>query len=91
MLQDAGITCGVVQNGKDLSQDRHLRESGFFQTLVHPEMNETTYTRFPFTLSETPCSMKPAPCLGEHTEYICTKILGMSEDEFVELINAGVL
>jgi len=91
LLQAAGITCGVVQNGKDLSEDPHLRESGFFQALSHPEMGPTTYTRSPFTLSETPCQMKPAPCLGEHTEYICTKILGMSEEEFVELINTGVL
>jgi crotonobetainyl-CoA:carnitine CoA-transferase CaiB-like acyl-CoA transferase len=91
LLQAAGITCGVVQSGKDLSEDPHLKESGFFQALTHPEMGPTTYTRSPFTLSEAPCQMKPAPCLGEHTEYICTEILGMSEDEFVELINAGVL
>lgn len=28
---------------------------------------------------------------GEHTEYVCTKILGMSDEEFVELLKAGVL
>ena len=91
LLQAAGVTCGVVQNGEDLSRDPHLRESGFFQTLSHPEMGPTTYTRPPLTFLETPCKMRPAPCLGEHTEYICTKILGMSEEEFVGLINAGVL
>jgi len=31
-----------------------------------------------------------APCLGEHTEYVCTEILGMSNDEFLELYNTGV-
>ena len=32
----------------------------------------------------------PAPCLGEHTEYICTRMLGMSDNEFVELMQEGV-
>jgi crotonobetainyl-CoA:carnitine CoA-transferase CaiB-like acyl-CoA transferase len=32
----------------------------------------------------------PAPCLGEHTEYVCTRILGMSDEEFVDLFTEGV-
>jgi hypothetical protein len=32
----------------------------------------------------------PAPCLGEHTEYVCTEILGMSDEYFLELMQKGV-
>jgi crotonobetainyl-CoA:carnitine CoA-transferase CaiB-like acyl-CoA transferase len=36
----------------------------------------------PFRLSKTPGSLRtPAPCLGEHNEYVCKEILGMSDDE----------
>jgi hypothetical protein len=28
--------------------------------------------------------------LGEHTEYVCTQILGMSDREFLELYQTGV-
>jgi crotonobetainyl-CoA:carnitine CoA-transferase CaiB-like acyl-CoA transferase len=33
----------------------------------------------------------PAPCLGQHNEYVCKHMLGMSDDEFVGLLNRGVL
>jgi len=32
----------------------------------------------------------PDPCLGEHNAYLCTEVLGMSDEEFVELLQAGV-
>lgn len=42
-------------------------------------------------LSATPAQgYMLGPCLGEHTEYVCTKILGMSDQEFIELVQAGV-
>jgi crotonobetainyl-CoA:carnitine CoA-transferase CaiB-like acyl-CoA transferase len=44
-----------------------------------------------FTLSKTPYEIRWAgPCLGEHNEYVYTKILGMSESEFDELLVEGV-
>lgn len=91
LLQGVGVTAGVVQTGQDLLQNPSLRERGFFQTLNHPEMGKCTYVSSPFKLSAGACQMKPAPLLGEHTEYICTKILGMSDDEFLKLMDAGVL
>ena len=43
-----------------------------------------------FQLSKTPSrAWSPSPLLGEHTEYVCTKILGMSDDEFVSLMQEG--
>ncbi len=91
LLQGVGVTAGVVQTGQDLSQDPNLRERGFFQTLNHPEMGKCTYVSSPFKLSAGACEMRPAPLLGEHTEYVCKKILGMSDEEFVKSLNAGVL
>jgi hypothetical protein len=33
---------------------------------------------------------RSAPCLGEHTEYVCNEILKMPPEEFVELLTDGV-
>ena len=33
----------------------------------------------------------PAPVLGERAEYICREILGVSDEEFVELFSAVCL
>ena len=41
--------------------------------------------------SKTPATaMLPAPCLGEHTEYVCTHLLGMPDDEFLDLYQTGI-
>ena len=39
----------------------------------------------------TPAQFEVAPCFGEHTEYVCRQILGMSEKEITELLVAGAL
>ncbi len=91
LLQAVDIAAAPVQNNRDISEDTYLREAGFFQTLMHPEMGPITCARPPFTLSETPCLMRPAPLLGEHTEYVCREILKMSDEEIARLINIGVL
>jgi crotonobetainyl-CoA:carnitine CoA-transferase CaiB-like acyl-CoA transferase len=33
----------------------------------------------------------PAPCLGQHNEYVLKEILGMSDGEIADLVVAGAL
>ncbi len=43
-------------------------------------------------LSKTPGKLRsPAPLLGQHTEYVCKEILGLSDEEIADLLVAGVL
>ncbi len=44
-----------------------------------------------FKLSRTPAQLRASPCIGEHTEYVLKEILGFNEEEYVELLLAGVL
>ena len=91
-MQSHGISAGVVQTAEDLHQDPQLKHRRHFWKLPHPEIGTYTCDSPAFKLSRTPCELSmPAPCLGEHNEHICTKILGMSDEEFVELDKAGVL
>jgi len=30
-------------------------------------------------LSRSPAEVRTSPCLGEHTEYVCTSLLGMND------------
>ena len=91
-MQVAGVPAGIVQNGKDLLEfDQQLKHRGHFRTVIHSEIGELTAEAPPFRLSETPCELRSGgPCLGEHTEHVCTKILGMSDEEFLELMGEGV-
>lgn len=90
-LQNAGVAAGVVANGKDQFEDRQLRERGFYQLLEHAEIGPHHYPSPPFHLSKTPGFPRaPAPCLGQHNEYVYREILKMSDEEFIELLNEGI-
>jgi benzylsuccinate CoA-transferase BbsF subunit len=91
-MQAKGVPAGVVQSSKDLNSDPQLAHRGHFKRLKHPEMGMHNYETFGFRLSTTPGGPQgPAPCLGEHTNYVCSQILNLSDEELVELLNEGVL
>ena len=89
-MQSAGVAAGVVENAEDLLADPQLRHRGYFLKLDHKEIGPISSLGQAFKLSKTPAEARmPAPCLGEHTDYVCAEILGISDEEFVELLQAG--
>jgi benzylsuccinate CoA-transferase BbsF subunit len=88
LLQSKGIPAGVVQNARDvLDNDPHLKARAYYEYIDHPETGPMAHDGAPFRLSKTPGSLNtPAPCLGEHNEYICKEILGMNDDEVAEAL-----
>jgi benzylsuccinate CoA-transferase BbsF subunit len=90
-MQTVGIPAGVVKNSADIYSDPQLRERGIFWPLNHPDMGLYTHLGQSFVLSETPAQARiPSPQLGEHTEFVCSKILNMKDSEFIDLLNEGV-
>jgi benzylsuccinate CoA-transferase BbsF subunit len=90
-LQAAGVDAGVVQNARDIMEnDIHVKERGLFKPLKHPVLGVFNHPNPPFKLSKTKAKIRTSPCLGEHTEYVCTNFLGMSDKEFVDLLQQGV-
>jgi benzylsuccinate CoA-transferase BbsF subunit len=91
-LQDAGVPAGVVENAADIYSDPQLRHRNLFWPMDHSEMGSFTHLGASFELSKTRAqAYMPSPCLGEHNEYILTKILGKTDEEFLELLQTGVL
>ena len=92
ILQAAGVAAGIVSNAADVFEDPQLRERGLFWPMEHNEMGMFTHLGSSVVLSKTPAqATAPSPCMGEHNEFVITKILGKSDEEFVELLAAGVL
>ena len=90
-MQVAGVAAGVVHNAQGIHSDPQLKHRGHFWQLDHPEMGKHACSGTSFKLSKTPAKpQRPAPCLGRHTEYVCTHFLGMSDEEFIELMGEGV-
>jgi benzylsuccinate CoA-transferase BbsF subunit len=91
VLQREGIAAGVVQNPADLFEDPQLKHRQHFRLLNHPEIGDHSYEMPAFRLSATPPTLETAaPNLGQHNEYVCKEFLGISDDEFVQLLNEGV-
>ncbi|MCX8126787.1 MAG: CoA transferase, partial [Dehalococcoidia bacterium] len=84
------VPAGVVKSGRELDEDPQLKSRGLFWKIDTPEIGEFSYTGMPFKLSVTPYSVSRAPRLGEHNEYFYTKVLGLTDEEFVTYMANGV-
>lgn len=91
LMQEAGISAGVIANAKDVAEDPQMSHYQFYRELDHPEMGKCSfYHGPPFNLSGSPSEVSAPPMLGEHTEHVCTKFLGISDEEFIQLVQDGV-
>ena len=91
MMQDAGVSAGVVATAEDSEADPQLKVYDFFREIEHPYLGPQKFFHPPgFTLSEATAEVHRPVFLGEHTEYICTEILRISKDEFTQLEREGV-
>jgi benzylsuccinate CoA-transferase BbsF subunit len=91
-MQAAGVPAGVVESGEDLVADPQLNHRGTHVILKHPEIGPHIYQAPPYRFSRTPHELTmPAPCLGQHNEYVLKEILGMSDDEIADLLISGAL
>ena len=91
-LQAAGVPAGMVNDSRDLFDDAQLRHREHFQRLEHPEIGQYPSDRSEFKLSGTPGNLdRPAPILGQHTEYVLREMIGLSEQEYGSLMEDGVL
>jgi crotonobetainyl-CoA:carnitine CoA-transferase CaiB-like acyl-CoA transferase len=89
-LQAHGIAAGMVYFEPDAYDDPQLKARGFFETVTHRECGTHRYPGMLWKMSKTPGSIRSAACcLGEHNEYVYRQLLGMSEEEIVQLRQAG--
>ena len=90
-LVRAGLDAAVVWNFAELLEDPQLAYRNHYRSVDHPVIGrhlcETNAIRFAHYREALD---RPAPRLGEHTEYVCRELLGMTDAEFRALAAAGV-
>jgi crotonobetainyl-CoA:carnitine CoA-transferase CaiB-like acyl-CoA transferase len=84
---NAGVAAGVVRTPEGLFSDPQLSFRGHFVFMEQAEMGRYASDGNCFTMSEATPVYRPSPLLGEHTEYVCRNILGLSQEEY-ELLKA---
>lgn len=91
-LQQVGVAAYPSLDGKDLLANPHVAARGFFVELEHPEVGKRRHLGISWKMSRTPCEVhRPAPCLGQDTDYVLGEILGLSGDEISSLREREVL
>ena len=91
-LQAAGVPASVVETTGDVFDDPVLAARRYWRVLEHPVMGPVRNASAPHLWNGQPVSpASPAPLLGQHTEEISTDLLGLSADEYRQLVADGVL
>jgi benzylsuccinate CoA-transferase BbsF subunit len=91
MMQEAGVAAGVIATAEDSEKDPQLAAYDFFHEIEHPYLGRQKFFHPPaFTLSDAQAELHRPVFLGEHTEYICTEILGIPADDFKRMEKEGV-
>lgn len=87
-----GLVFGMAQGPDDLYRCPHLSERQFFERVHHPFAGDAEYPCELVRLSEEPFrTRRAAPLLGEHNSEVYQGIVGLREDEMVQLRNSAVI
>ncbi len=92
-LQAAGIPAAAVAKPEErIDQDPNTAAFGLWPTVTHSKLGRVRVDGLPAHFSKTDWKIeRGAPCLGEHTELVLGKLLGMSADDVAKLRAEGVV
>lgn len=86
ILQKAGVAAGAVLSGPQILGDPHFAAREFLLAIEKAEAGTHLYPGFVPRFHSTPCALRlPAPCFGEHHDYIFGTLLRLSAEEIERL------
>jgi formyl-CoA transferase len=93
VLNDAGVICGPVYTIADIFEDPQYRAREMLIEQIDPEFGAFTAPGIIPKFSETPGSVRWSATWeeGSHNRDVYGGLLGLSDDDLVELKEAGVL
>nr|WP_256834089.1 CaiB/BaiF CoA-transferase family protein [Pseudomonas oleovorans] len=92
LLEKAGVPCGPINDLQQVFADPQVKARGLRLDLPNALGSSTPQVASPLRLSVTPVAYRSAPpLLGQHTDSLLQRLLGMSETQIAELREAGVL
>ncbi|MSQ13260.1 MAG: CoA transferase [Dehalococcoidia bacterium] len=87
-----GIPCGPVNTVPQVVRDPQVLHREMLVEMPHPRLGTWTFTGVPAKLSRTPGKVRiPPPDLGQHTDEVLGKLLGMGVEDVAALRKDGVV
>ena len=91
-LEAVGVPCGPINDLAQVFADPQVQARGLAFDLPHVLAGLVPQVRSPIRLSETPVEYRSAPpLLGEHTQEVLVRVLGMQPSVLDALRQSGVL
>ena len=92
-LQTAGVAAGAVQNTEDqLRRDPQLAARGYFEKIPHGVKGSVTANGIPLGLTGTPGrSTGAGAARGQENESVFRELLGLSQREYLRLVELGAI
>jgi crotonobetainyl-CoA:carnitine CoA-transferase CaiB-like acyl-CoA transferase len=85
-LKAAGVPCGRINSVKQAFDDPQTEARRMVETVEHPALGALKLIGIPFKFSGTPTSVRHAPpTLGQHTDEILERELGMDASAIAAL------
>ena len=72
------IPVGPILSMKEIAEEQSLRDTGTVVEVDHPTRGKYLTVGNPIKMSDSISEVKRSPLLGEHTDEILTKVLGLS-------------
>jgi crotonobetainyl-CoA:carnitine CoA-transferase CaiB-like acyl-CoA transferase len=88
-LQGSGVPAAALAHQQEMLADGHLIAREFFAAITHPAAGTHLYPNTPGRLEHTAGGppFRPAPMLGQHNEYVYREVIGLSAEEYQQLID----
>jgi crotonobetainyl-CoA:carnitine CoA-transferase CaiB-like acyl-CoA transferase len=91
-LEAAGVPAGRIKSVAEVCESEHLKARGMIVTLAHPTAGALKVMGVPIRLHGTPGAVTSAPpVLGQHTEVVLRRVLGMAPARIATLRAAKVV
>ena len=91
-LKAVGVPCGKINSVAEALDDPHTAARRMVETVEHPVIGTLKMLGIPFKFSDTACSVRRAPpTLGQHSDEVLAKELGLDQQAIAELRREKVI
>jgi len=91
ILNKVNVPCGPILSMKELAEEPALRATGTVVEVDHPKRGKYLTVGNPIKLSDSPSDVRRSPLLGEHTEEVLRKVVGLSDAEIQSARQQGAI
>ena len=91
-LKAVGVPCGKINSVAEALDDPHTAARRMVEIVEHPVIGTLKMLGIPFKFSDTGCSVRRAPpTLGQHSDEVLAKELGLDQQAIAELRREKVI